>query len=187
MGWNEEPNPLLTLGGEAELNTSASMSTNGAGFGEAEDPEGDVKPRRSVLWLLVLCVEWLPTEFNAGLFRSLGVAESFPAVPGSATRPGFFFFKIAKMEDSRSGKGGISSRTVACEQIRIMSITWKWLISVNEPNKPTKTSVDATMLSWRYSDARCWSSASALRRLLSALNTSCIRCLISGNKLTNLT
>lgn len=30
----------------------------------------------------------------------------------SAT-PGFFFFKIAKMEDSLSGKGGISSKTVA--------------------------------------------------------------------------
>jgi hypothetical protein len=89
------------------------MSTNGAGFCEAEVAEGDVKPRRSVLWLLVLCVEWLPTEFNAGLFLSLGVAASFPAVPGSATRPGFFFFNIAKMEDSRSGKGGISSRTVA--------------------------------------------------------------------------
>jgi len=52
------------------------------------------------------------------LFLSLevgGVEPSGPAfgAPGSATLPGFFFFKMAKMDDSRSGKGGISSKTVA--------------------------------------------------------------------------
>lgn len=49
----------------------------------------------------------------------------------------------------------------------------------------TRTSVEATMLSCKYSDARCWSSASALRKLLCCLNTSWIWGLISGNRFTN--
>ena len=115
MGWKEVPKPLLTFGGDVALKTSASMSTNGVGFCEVEAAEGEAKPRRSALWLLLLWVEWFPTELRAGLFRSLGVAPSLPpGAPGSATRPGFFFFNIAKIEDSRSGNGGISSKTVAC-------------------------------------------------------------------------
>lgn len=113
MGWKEEPKPLFALGGEVELNTSANTSTKGAEFCELEVAEGDVKPSRSALWELVLCVEWFPTELRAGLLRSFGVAPSFPAVPGSATRPGFFFLRMASIDDSRSGNGGISSSTVA--------------------------------------------------------------------------
>lgn len=124
MGWNEVPNPLFTVGGEAALNTSASMSTNGAAFWEVDVVEGDVNPSRSVLWLLVLCVEWFPTEFKAGLLRSLGVVPSLPGAPGSATRPGFFFFSIANIDDSRSGNGGISSKTVACDDWQMMIAAW---------------------------------------------------------------
>lgn len=56
---------------------------------------------------------WLsPPWFGTGLLDSL--------ISFSGTRPGFFFFKTAKIEDSRSGKAGISSRTVAClRQIQI--------------------------------------------------------------------
>lgn len=49
----------------------------------------------------------------------------------------------------------------------------------------TKTSVEAMMLNCKYSDALCCNSASALRRLLCCLKTSCIWLRISGNRLTN--
>ena len=56
----------------------------------------------------------------------------------SGTRPGLFFFKrLRSPDDSFSGKGGISSRTVA------------------------RTSNDGILERARYSLARCWSSASA--------------------------
>lgn len=44
--------------------------------------------------------------FGAGLLLS--------RISFSGTRPGFFFFRTAKMEDSLSGNAGISSKTVAC-------------------------------------------------------------------------
>ena len=62
-----------------------------------------------------------------------------PDISGlSGTRPGLFFFKrFRSPDDSFSGKGGISSRTVA------------------------RTSNDGILERARYSLARCWSSASA--------------------------
>lgn len=120
MGVKEAPKPLV--GGEVAVKTSARTSTSdelppAVAAEEAGTEEGDAKPSKSALcWLLplLLCPEWLaPVELlRAGLFLSLGVAPS-PATPGSVTLPGFFFFKMAKIEDSRSGKGGISSKTVA--------------------------------------------------------------------------
>lgn len=37
------------------------------------------------------------------------------SIPGRFPGP-FFFFSLAKIEDSLSGKGGISSKTVACRR-----------------------------------------------------------------------
>ncbi len=65
--------------------------------------------------------------------------------------------------DSFSGKGGISSRTVA------------------------KTSKEATRERAKYSHALCCNSASALFKFESVLNTCSTAGLISGNKLMNLT
>lgn len=49
MGWKEEPNPLLAVAGEDELNTSASTSTKGAAFCVVDAVEGDAKPSKSAL------------------------------------------------------------------------------------------------------------------------------------------
>ena len=47
-----------------------------------------------------------------------------------------------------------------------------WRDKISTTKELTRTSAEATILSCRYSDARCWSSASALRKLLSARKTS---------------
>lgn len=71
---------------------------------------------------------------------------------------------------------------------KLQDIKWKYRKNSNNYGKymsQTRTSVEAMMLSCKYSDALCWSSASALRKLLCCLNTSWIWGLISGNKFTN--
>lgn len=69
-----------------------------------------------------LCNKLLTAAFVASTLLAtawLNSAEwSFGTAFGgspSAT-PGFFFFNIAKIEDSLSGNGGISSNTVACRK-----------------------------------------------------------------------
>ena len=82
----------------------------------------------------------------------------------SGTRPGRFFLRrLSKPLDSFSGKGGISSRTVA------------------------KTSRVATLDKAKYSQALCCNSASALLKFESVLNMSSMTVFISGNRLINLT
>ena len=49
--------------------------------------------------------------FSVGVFSSL-------RRPARTAESGFFFFSLARMDDSRSGKGGISSSTVAWKQQR---------------------------------------------------------------------
>ena len=82
----------------------------------------------------------------------------------SGTAPGLFFFNRFKSpEDSFSGNGGISSKTVA------------------------KTSRLATLDKAKYSHARCCNSASDDLKLESVLKMSSMTVLISGNKLMNFT
>ncbi|KAF3833208.1 hypothetical protein F7725_026873 [Dissostichus mawsoni] len=91
----------------------------------------------------------------------------------SGTLPGpFFFFSLARMEDSLSGNGGISSSTVAC--------------GGTETSPLTSMSVLAMQLSLRYSMALCCSSTSALRSWLSERSTSWMVGFTSGNRLMNL-
>jgi len=113
-GW-KELGPLLAAGWfEDAPKTSDKTSTSELEFWETGATDGEDRPSKSALWLF-FAAEAFPVEFKAGLLRSFGGGPASEAVvPGSVTRPGFFFFKMAKMDDSRSGKGGISSSTVAC-------------------------------------------------------------------------
>lgn len=114
---------------------------------------------------------WWPSP--KGLTTVLGVGSTPPLMslllgslrPSSRALPApgpFLRFSLARMDDSRSGKGGISSSTVA------------------------RTSVLATELRVRYSTARCCSSTSALRSWEPARSTPWMVALVSGKRLMNL-
>ena len=117
----------------------------------------------------------LAVGFSAGSFFS-----SLSRMPAFSF---FFFFSLAKMEDSRSGNGGISSRTVAFSEdmtrnhnqntrwfkFKIWRFFKGFLVQKKrdhskENTELTKTSGDATVLSFKYSNALCWISASEFLR-----------------------
>ena len=84
------------------------------------------------------------------------------------------------MDDSRSGNGGISSRTVAFNEdmTRNHNQNIRWFefkissflgtgeegSSKGKKTELTKTSGEATVLSFKYSNALCWISASEFLR-----------------------
>lgn len=75
--------------------------------------------------------------------------------------------------------------TLIISQFTIISMTWDIKNHFIQLIILTRTSVEAIILSCKYSDALCWSSASALLKLLCCLNTSWTTDFTSGKRLTN--
>lgn len=102
----------------------------------------------------------------------------------------FFFFSLAKIEDSLSGNAGISSKTVACRQVLVYFASLEKNRQILQWQdcrmRQTRMSVLAIQLSRRYSTALCWSSTSAFRSWLFERRTPWIVAFTSGNKLINL-
>ena len=110
-------------------------------------------------------------------FSAGSLFSSFSRIPAFSY---FFFFSLAKMDDSRSGNGGISSRTVAFNEdmTRNHNQNIRWFefkissflgtgeegSSKGKKTELTKTSGEATVLSFKYSNALCWISASEFLR-----------------------
>lgn len=144
---------------------------------------------------------WWPSP--KGLTTVLGVGSTPPLMslllgslrPSSRALPApgpFLRFSLARMDDSRSGKGGISSSTVACGAGS--RVRQRGRPGAKEGAKEgargagalTRTSVLATELRVRYSTARCCSSTSALRSWEPARSTPWMVALVSGKRLMNL-
>lgn len=123
---------------------------------------------------------------------SLLLASLLPSSRALPAPGPFLRFSLARMDDSRSGKGGISSSTVACRgrgRVRDCLVAEERAVKAQGGKGVgalTRTSVLATELSVRYSTARCCSSTSALRSWEPARSTPWMVALVSGKRLMNL-
>lgn len=125
----------------------------------------------------------------------IGIWRWTLAVPDLVLRYSTWLFLFQNCENRRlpfgerrhffqySGLRGYRHIDITVVDVGIFILFFFYLINIVSS---TRTSVEAMMLSCKYSDALCCSSASALRKLLCCLKTSCIWLRISGNRLTNL-